>query len=59
MPEFVNSRQQVTRSALHFMMPGRGMENGYSECFHGGFREECLYEHWFLALDDARESIQN
>ena len=35
------------------------MENGYIESFHGKFREECLNEHWFLTLDDARETIQN
>jgi putative transposase len=30
---------QVT---LHFITPGRPMENGYIESFHGKFREECL-----------------
>jgi transposase InsO family protein len=35
------------------------MENGYIESFHGKFREECLNEHWFLTLDDARETIEN
>ena len=34
-------------------------ENGYIESFHGKFREECLNEHWFLNLDDARETIEN
>lgn len=44
---------------LHFITPGRPMENGYIESFHGKFREECLNEHWFLTLDDARETIEN
>lgn len=44
---------------LHFITPGRPMENGYIESFHGRFREECLKEHWFLTLDDARETIEN
>jgi transposase InsO family protein len=35
------------------------MENGYIESFYGKFREECLNEHWFLTLDDARETIEN
>jgi len=35
------------------------MENGYIESFHGKFREECLNEHWFLTLEDARETIEN
>lgn len=44
---------------LHFITPGRPMENGYIESFHGRFREVCLNEHWFLTLDDARETIEN
>ena len=44
---------------LHFITLGRPMENGYIESFHGRFREECLNEHWFLTLDDARETIEN
>lgn len=43
---------------LHFITPGRPMENGYIESFHGKFREECLNQHWFLTLDDARETIE-
>ncbi len=34
------------------------MENGYIESFHRKLREECLNEHWFLNLDDARETIE-
>jgi transposase InsO family protein len=34
-------------------------ENGYIESFNGKFREECLNEHWFLAMDDARETIES
>jgi putative transposase len=47
------------RVTLHFITPGRPMENGYVESFHGRFREECLNEHWYLTLDDARETIEN
>jgi putative transposase len=43
---------------LHFITPGRPMENGCIESFHGRFREECLNEHWFLTLDEARETIE-
>jgi putative transposase len=43
---------------LHFITPGRPMENSYIESFHGKFREECLNEHWFLTLDDAGETIE-
>lgn len=44
---------------LHFITPGRPMENGNIERFHGKFREECLNEHWFPTLDDAREPIES
>ena len=47
------------RVQLQFITPGRPMENGYIESFHGKFREECLNEQWFLTLDDARETIEN
>lgn len=32
----------------HFITPGRPMENGYIESFHGRFPEGCLNERWFL-----------
>jgi len=43
---------------LHSITTGRPMNNGYIESFHGKFLEECLNEHWFLTLDDARETIE-
>ena len=43
---------------LHFITPGRPIENGYIESYYGKFREECLNGHWFLTLDDARENIE-
>jgi putative transposase len=49
----------ANKVTLHFITPGRPMENGYIESFHGKFREECLNEHWFLTLDDARETIED
>ena len=40
---------------LQFIEPGKPMQNGYTESFHGKFRDECLNEHWFLNLADARK----
>jgi putative transposase len=60
-PEFVS--QVVDQWAyengvqLHFITPGRPMENGYIESFNGKFRDECLNENWFLDLADARRKI--
>ena len=38
--------------------PGRPMQNGYIESFNGKFRDECLNEHWFETLAQAREVIR-
>jgi putative transposase len=43
---------------LEPIRPGRPMENGYIESFNGKMREECLNEHWFVDLSDARERIE-
>jgi putative transposase len=37
--------------------PGRPMQNGYIESFNGKFRDECLNEHWFETLQQARSII--
>ena len=37
--------------------PGQPMQNGYIESFNGKFRDECLNEHWFTSLIQAREVI--
>lgn len=53
------SGRTKTTVTLHFITPGRPMEYGFIESFHGRFREECLKEHRFLTLDDARQTIEN
>ncbi len=42
---------------LDFIEPGRPMQNGHLESFNGKFRDECLNQHWFTDLDDARHTI--
>ena len=37
--------------------PGRPMQNSYIESFNGKFRDECLNEHWFTSLAQARAVI--
>ena len=37
--------------------PGKPMQNGTIESFNGKFRDECLNEHWFTHLLDARATI--
>ena len=42
---------------LHFIRPGRPIENCFVESFNGKFRDECLNTHWFTELDEARALI--
>ncbi len=42
---------------LQFIRPGKPIENAYIESFNGKFRDECLNQHWFLDLEDARHII--
>jgi putative transposase len=41
-----------------FIEPGKPVQNAYVESFNGKLRDECLNEHWFVALDRAREIIE-
>jgi putative transposase len=43
---------------LHFIDPGKPMQNAHCESFHGRLRDECLNEHWFLGLADARQIVE-
>jgi transposase InsO family protein len=38
-----------------FTDPGKPMQNGYIESFNGKLRAECLNQHWFQSLSEARE----
>ena len=43
---------------LSFIRPGKPVENAYIESFNGRLRDECLNQHWFLSLDDARRTLE-
>jgi len=43
---------------LRFIEPGKPIQNAFIESFNGKFRDECLNEHWFVSLQDAREKIE-
>jgi putative transposase len=43
---------------LEFIRPGKPVENAFIESFNGRIRQECLNQHWFLDLDDARRTIE-
>lgn len=42
---------------LRHIQPGRPMQNGHVESFHGKLRDECLNTSWFRNLFDARRRI--
>ena len=37
---------------------GNPIENCFVVSFNGKFRDECLNQHWFVALGDARHEIE-
>lgn len=43
---------------LRLIEPGKPNQNAYVESFNGRLRDECLNEHWFISLDNARELIE-
>jgi putative transposase len=43
---------------LHFIDPGKPVQNAIIESFNGKFRDECLSQHWFNSLQDARNKIE-
>jgi putative transposase len=43
---------------VHFIRPGKPVENAYAESFNGKLRDECLDENRFVTMDDARSRIE-
>ena len=44
--------------ALHVIAPGKPIQNAHCESFNGRLRDECLNEHWFFGLGDARRIVE-
>jgi len=42
---------------LHFIQPGKPVQNAFVESFNGKFRDECLNQSWFVSLADACRAI--
>ena len=42
---------------LDFIRPGKPVENAYIESFNGKLRHECLNQHYFKTLEEARNKI--
>ena len=62
-PEFiskaVNEWAYKNNINIDYINPGKPNENCFVESFNDKFRNECLNEHWFLNLHQAREIIDN
>jgi putative transposase len=62
-PEFISNALDawayVRGIKLHFIRPGKPVDNAYMESFNGKLRDECLNENWFMSLDHAREVIEH
>jgi putative transposase len=43
---------------LRFIRPGKPTDNAFVESFNGKFRDECLNEHWFASVAEARALIE-
>ncbi|CAD6529224.1 IS3 family transposase ISDet2 [Paraburkholderia hiiakae] len=61
-PEFVSKALDAWAHEhgvkLQFIRPGKPVENAHIESFNGRLREECLNQHAFVSLDDARKRIE-
>ena len=44
---------------LHFIEPGKPVQNAYIESFNGRLRDECLNEHWFTSLPLALTIVES
>ena len=60
-PEFTSRRMlgwaEDWKVSLVHIQPGRPMQNGHVESFHGRLRDECLNASWFRTLGDVREKL--
>ena len=57
-PEFTSRRMigwaEDWKVGLVHIQPGKPMQNGHVESFHGRLRDECLNASWFRTLNDVR-----
>ena len=51
-------RWAIDRVAWHYIQPGKPVQNAFIESFNSRLRDECLNEHVFVKLSEAREIIE-
>jgi putative transposase len=61
-PEFISKELDLWAYGkgikLAFSRPGKPTDNAFIESFNSRFRQECLNQHWFLSLEDARTKAE-
>jgi len=61
-PEFISKDVDLwayaNKVVLDFSRPGKPTDNAFIESFNSRFRDECLNQHWFLNLADAKQKIE-
>lgn len=61
-PEFISKELDLwaygKKVKLDFSRPGKPTDNAFIESFNAKVRMECLNEHWFLSLEDAKEKLE-
>ena len=50
--------QEESAVEWHYIVPGKPTQNGFIESFNGRLRDECLNEHLFASLPEARRIIE-
>jgi putative transposase len=50
--------QEEHQIEWHYIAPGKPTQNGFIESFNGRLRDECLNEHLFSSLPEARRIIE-
>jgi putative transposase len=62
-PEFTSRRMlgwvEERKINLVHIQPGRPMQNGHVESFHGRLRDECLNASWFRTMNDVRRTLDS
>lgn len=62
-PEFTGKAihlwAQSAKVHLHHIQPGKPTQNAFIESFNGTFRDDCLNQHWFSSLAEARLLIEH
>ncbi|GEM_PF-3292506 len=52
------TRRSAERVSWHYIQPGQPVQNAFIESFNSKLRDECLNEHFFFGLAEARHVIE-